>query len=84
MFHNSLLNETRSRKQCGHTCLLSDKLLTTMLDELGVESIDDLTLMEERDLVKYLKPIQSWKLMKGIKDGKFILSPITLVALSCH
>lgn len=55
MFHDSLLNETRSRQQCGH--------------ELGVEFIDDLALMEERDLVKYLKPIQSRKLMKGIKDG---------------
>lgn len=48
---------------------LPDDLLTTMLDELGVESIEDLTLVEERDLVKYLKPIQSRKLMKGIKDG---------------
>ncbi|RXN17613.1 reverse transcriptase SR3 [Labeo rohita] len=34
---------------------LPDDLLTTMLDELGVESIEDLTLVEERDLVK---PIQ--------------------------
>ncbi|XP_038559421.1 uncharacterized protein LOC119891681 [Micropterus salmoides] len=52
---------------------LPDDLLTTMLDELGVESIEDLTLVEERDLVKYLKPIQSRTLMKGIKDG-----PVTL------
>lgn len=63
---------------------LPDDLLTTMLDELGVESIDDLTLMEEKDLVKYLKPIQSRKLMKGIKDGKFIFSLMTPVTLSCH
>ncbi|XP_041656815.1 uncharacterized protein LOC121518531 [Cheilinus undulatus] len=53
---------------------LPDDLLTTMLDELGVESIDDLTLMEERDLVKYLKPIQSRKLMKGIKYGLVTLN----------
>ncbi|XP_048036084.1 uncharacterized protein LOC125261575 isoform X2 [Megalobrama amblycephala] len=45
-----------------------------MLDELGVESIEDLTLVEERDLVKYLKPIQSRKLMKGIKDGLVTLN----------
>nr|XP_055038036.1 uncharacterized protein LOC129425962 [Misgurnus anguillicaudatus] len=45
-----------------------------MLDELGVESIDDLTLVEERDLVKYLKPIQSQKLMKGIKNGLVTLN----------
>ncbi|KAK5862906.1 hypothetical protein PBY51_018256 [Eleginops maclovinus] len=48
---------------------LPDDLLSTMLDELGVETVDDLALMEERDLVKYIKPIQSRKLMKGIKDG---------------
>lgn len=63
---------------------LPDDLLTTMLDELGVESIEDLTLVEERDLVKYLQPMQSGKLMKGIKDGKFNCSPITLFTLSCH
>lgn len=63
---------------------LPDDLLTTMLDELGVESIEDLTLVEERDLVKYLKPIQSRTLMKGIKDGNFNCSPITLFTLSCH
>ncbi|KAL0965313.1 hypothetical protein UPYG_G00279630 [Umbra pygmaea] len=44
---------------------LPDDLLTTMLDELGIESIEDLTLLEERDLVKYLKPIPSRKLVKG-------------------
>ncbi|CAM4530039.1 unnamed protein product [Leuciscus chuanchicus] len=53
---------------------LPDDLLTTMLDELGVESIEDLTLVEERDLVKYLKPIQSRKLTKGIKDGLVTLN----------
>ncbi|XP_028429381.1 uncharacterized protein LOC114552631 isoform X1 [Perca flavescens] len=53
---------------------LPDDLLNTMLDELGVESIEDLTLVEERDLVKYLKPIQSRKLMKGIKDGLVTIS----------
>jgi len=63
---------------------LPDDHLTTMLDELGLKSIEGLALMEERDLVKYLKPIQSRKLMKGIKDSKFIFSPITLVTLSCH
>ncbi|KAK0143485.1 hypothetical protein N1851_018397 [Merluccius polli] len=45
-----------------------------MLDELGVESIEDLALVEERDLVKYLKPIQSRKLMKGIKNGLVTLN----------
>jgi len=51
---------------------LPDDLLTTILDELGVESIEDLALMEEKDLVRYLKPIQCRKLMNGIKKGKFI------------
>ncbi|XP_054585977.2 uncharacterized protein [Nothobranchius furzeri] len=49
-------------------------LLTTMLDGLGVDSIEDLTLLEEKDLEKYLKPIQSRKLMKGIKDGLVTLN----------
>ncbi|KAK1891870.1 Autoimmune regulator [Dissostichus eleginoides] len=48
---------------------LPDDLLTTLLDELGVESIEDLALMEEKDLVRYLKPIQCRKLMNGIKEG---------------
>ncbi|XP_033988754.1 uncharacterized protein si:dkey-15h8.17 isoform X2 [Trematomus bernacchii] len=48
---------------------LPDDLLTTLLHELGVESIEDLALMEEKDLVKYLKPIQCRKLMNGIKEG---------------
>ncbi|XP_051991255.1 uncharacterized protein LOC127650096 [Xyrauchen texanus] len=34
----------------------------------------DLTLVEERDLVKYLKLIQSRKLMKGIKEGLVTLN----------
>ncbi|KAI9517794.1 hypothetical protein NQZ68_000963 [Dissostichus eleginoides] len=37
--------------------------------DLGVESIEDLALMEEKDLVRYLKPIQCRKLMNGIKEG---------------
>ncbi|ROI15918.1 hypothetical protein DPX16_23248 [Anabarilius grahami] len=61
---------------------LPDDLLTTMLDELGVESIEDLTLVEERDLVKYLKPIQSRKLMKGIKD--VILTLAVRFCRKCH
>ncbi|KAG1957356.1 hypothetical protein F2P79_007438 [Pimephales promelas] len=59
---------------------LPDDLLTTMLDELGVEYIEDLTLVEERDLAKYLKPIQSRKLMRGIKDGLVTLNMVLVSA----
>ncbi|KAJ4921066.1 hypothetical protein JOQ06_026037, partial [Pogonophryne albipinna] len=48
---------------------LPDDLLTTLIDELGVESVEDLALMEEKDLVRYLKPIQCRKLLNGIKQG---------------
>lgn len=51
---------------------LPNDLLTTLIDELGVESVEDLPLMEEKDLVRYLKPIQCRKLLNGIKQGKFI------------
>lgn len=40
---------------------LSDETLTTLLDglqELGVENREDLALVQERDLEKYLRPIQ--------------------------
>ncbi|XP_070834100.1 uncharacterized protein [Chaetodon trifascialis] len=47
---------------------LPDDLLTALLDELGVASLEDLTLLEENDLVKYLKPIQCRKLLNGIKQ----------------
>ncbi|KAJ4921067.1 hypothetical protein JOQ06_026038 [Pogonophryne albipinna] len=48
---------------------LPDDLLTTLIDELGVESVEDLALMEEKDLVRYLKLIQCRKLLNGIKQG---------------
>lgn len=53
---------------------LSDESLTSLLDgfgELGVESREDLTLVQEKDLEKYLRPIQCRKLLNGFKnEGK--------------
>ncbi|KAK5877276.1 hypothetical protein CesoFtcFv8_024798 [Champsocephalus esox] len=60
---------------------LPDDLLTTLIDELGVESVEDLALMEEKDLVRYLKPIQCRKLLNGIKQG-FVT--INMEVLSPH
>ena len=55
---------------------LAPELLSTILDclqECGVESAEDLQLVEERDLAGCLKPIQIRKLLRLAKfDGKFV------------
>lgn len=50
---------------------LSDELLTSLLEgleELGIESKNDLQFLQEKDLVKYLRPIQCRKLINGWKN----------------
>ncbi|XP_054623108.1 ankyrin repeat and SOCS box protein 3-like isoform X2 [Dunckerocampus dactyliophorus] len=48
---------------------IPDALLSMMLDEAGVECLEDLHTVEEKDLVKYLKPPECRKLLNGIKKG---------------
>lgn len=53
---------------------LSDETLAHLLEvleELGVENKEDLMLVEEKDIEKYLRPIQCRKLLAAFKnEGK--------------
>lgn len=55
---------------------LSVETLTSLLEgfeELGVESRADLVFVQEKDLERYLRPIQCRKLLNGLKnEGKSI------------
>ncbi|KAF7690070.1 hypothetical protein HF521_011874 [Silurus meridionalis] len=58
---------------------LSDETLTSLLNglqELGVENKEDLALVQEKDIVKYIRPIQCRKLLHGFKG---IFSHFTLL-----
>ncbi|XP_061747157.1 uncharacterized protein si:dkey-15h8.17 isoform X2 [Nerophis ophidion] len=52
---------------------LPDDLLTIILHEAGVKCVEDLRLVEEKDLLKYLQPTQCRKLLDGLKQGFFPL-----------
>lgn len=45
--------------------------LLSFLQEIGVESKEDLALVQEKDLEKYLRPIQCRKLLNGFQ-GKIL------------
>lgn len=56
---------------------LSDETLTSLLNglqELGVENKEDLAFIQEKDIEKYLWPIQCRKLLNGFK-GNFAIFP---------
>ncbi|XP_046691613.1 uncharacterized protein si:dkey-15h8.17 isoform X1 [Silurus meridionalis] len=62
---------------------LSDETLTSLLNglqELGVENKEDLALVQEKDIVKYIRPIQCRKLLHGFKGLEIVqleLFPVT-------
>lgn len=58
---------------------LIEDVITRIVDEVGVESEDDLKLLKETDLVPLLKPIQARKLLAVLQKGKIeFCDPITL------
>lgn len=49
---------------------VTEEVVKRIVDEVGVESEDDLKLLKETDLVPLLKPIQARKLLLLLQKGK--------------
>lgn len=52
---------------------LNEDLIKRIINEVGVESEEDLKLLKEIDLVPLLKPIQARKLLLHLQKGKEVL-----------
>ncbi|XP_061925533.1 uncharacterized protein si:dkey-15h8.17 isoform X2 [Entelurus aequoreus] len=75
LHHSPVFSITEAVKEAVWSYLpgLPDDLLTIILHEAGVKCMEDLRLVEEKDLLKYLQPTQCRKLLEGLKQGFFPL-----------